>query len=110
MHCFHQVPGIPIPVGSCTYDVKILLDLVCAMCAEEGNCDDFLPDGQGCALPMKPGHYGGVTGGKDVVTLIIPEIPAIIRPFLTGTLLFEILGTTAAGAEDLCAKLTIELV
>ena len=60
-------------------------------------------------MPMKPGHYGGVNGGQDVVTIQIPAIPDIILGFLAGEMIAEIKGNARDGAEELCAKITVQL-
>ena len=59
---------------------------------------------------MNPGHYGGVNGGDDVITVKIPAIPDIILGFLAGEMIADIKGYAPDGAEEMCAKITVELV
>merc|ERR1719398_510298 len=41
-------------LGSCEYDVDELLGMV----AVTGICEDYIPEGQACNLPLGPGVYG----------------------------------------------------
>merc|ERR1711992_112697 len=110
--------SIPVPcleveghkVGSCEYNTEELVGAFCQLCEAVGNCEELLPDGQACALPAMPGHYGGVFGGDDFVYVDIPEIPDIILQFLNGTLKIHILGKDENGNEDLCADVTLDVV
>ena len=50
------------------------------------DCDKYLP-GNGCSLPMLPGHYGGEFHGDDAIVIELPQdlvIPDILKPFLDG--------------------------
>jgi hypothetical protein len=95
--------GLPVPIGSCKYDVQQLLDFL----AEDPNfdCDAYFP-GNGCSLPLLAGHYGGAFHGDDVIVVELPEdleIPAVLKPFLNGKIKIE-LHIDAEGAEIVCAK------
>jgi len=97
-------------VGSCEYTTEELVGAFCQLCEAVGNCEELLPDGQACALPAMPGHYGGVFGGDEFVYVDIPEIPDIILQFLNGTLRIHIFGYDENGNEDLCAIVHLDVV
>merc|ERR1712198_666995 len=98
------VPGLPISVGSCKYDANDLLALIPAE-----DCKTFAPAGQACALPLNPGFYGDKdpNGSKS---LVLPEIPAIIKPFLSGKIAVEAKAMLDDGTEYLCIQNTLEVV
>lgn len=98
------VPGLPISVGSCKYDANDLLALIPAE-----DCTKFAPAGQACALPLNPGFYGDKdpNGSKS---LVLPEIPAIIKPFLSGKIAVEAKAMLDDGTEYLCIQNTLEVV
>merc|ERR1712174_61276 len=98
------VPGLPISVGSCKYDANDLLALIPAE-----DCKAFAPAGQACALPHNPGFYGDKdpNGSKS---LVLPEIPAIIKPFLSGKIAVEAKAMLDDGTEYLCIQNTLEVV
>ena len=75
------------------------------------DCKKYLP-GNGCALPMLPGHYGGKFGGDDALHISLPHnltIPDALKHFLDGKVKIEAHVSNAAGSEIICAKTEIEL-
>jgi len=93
--------GLPVPIGSCKYDIQQLLDFL----AEDPDfdCDKYLP-GNGCSLPMLPGHYGGEFHGDDAIVIELPQdlvIPDILKPFLDGKIKIH-LSLEADGSEIVC--------
>ena len=74
------------------------------------DCDQFLP-GNGCKLPLLPGHYGGEWHGDDTIDIILPEdlnIPDILKPFLNGKIKIH-LSIAANGSEVVCAEATLHI-
>ena len=80
--------------------------------SEEGfPCDEYFP-GNGCHLPMPPGHYGGTPGGDDSIEIKLPEdldIPAILKPFLAGKLENHVSITDGSNVEIVCADAEIQI-
>ena len=75
-----KVPKAPIPVGSCTYEIQDLLKLLQNVIQDD--CFKYFP-GNGCKLPLMPGHYG--TGGP--LSIKLPKrikIPKILKYFING--------------------------
>jgi len=68
-HCHHN-----LHIFFSEYDVDELLEMV----AVTGICEDYIPEGQTCNLPLGPGVYGS---GEP---LVIPfqDVPDILIPFL----------------------------
>ena len=98
--------GLPVPIGSCKYDIQQLLDFL----AEDPDfdCDKYLP-GNGCSLPMLPGHYGGEFHGDDAIVIELPQdlvIPDILKPFLDGKIKIH-LSLEADGSEIVCVDTEI---
>ena len=93
-----QIPGFPIKVGSCTFDVQEVLDLI-----PKGMCDKFAPAGQPCTLPLAPGYYGDSdpNGSADVV---VPDVPAIIAPLLNGALNVKVKVVDPNGNDMVCLQ------
>ena len=103
------MPVIPIPVGSCTYQLQELFDLIKNIpLFGDIICNKYLP-GNGCDLPMLPGHYGGAAGGDDAITIDIPPIPDIIYGYLTGTFDITLEIYNEEWKELVCTKTTIEV-
>ena len=48
-------------------------------------CPDQFPEGQACALPLRPGVYGGIP-----TNYVNHDIPDIMDPFLKGTVAIEV--------------------
>jgi len=98
--------GLPVPIGSCKYDVQQLLDFL----AEDPDfdCNKYLP-GNGCSLPLLPGHYGGVFHGDDAIVIELPadlQIPDILKPFLNGKIKIH-LSLESGGSEAVCINTEI---
>ena len=91
-------------LGSCTYDVGgDLLPLL----EESGMCNDFLPEGQACSLPLNPGVYAG---GEPII-LTLPEIPDILIPILQPLKAMDAEATImkADGTAVACLGIRLEL-
>jgi len=88
-------------LGSCEYDVDELLGTV----AETGICEDYIPEGQACNLPLGPGVYG------SGVPLVIPfkDIPFIIEPFLKGVIKAEATFLTPSGDNFGCVWIRVAI-
>ncbi len=86
-------------VGSCTYTAARLLEFL----KEQNMCDQFLPDGQTCMLPLNPGTYQGI---NDIV---LEDIPPVLEPFLKGTVDATATVTDETGSEVMCLQLKLEL-
>ena len=72
------------------------------------DCDKYFP-GNGCSLPLLPGHYGGAFHGDDVIVIDLPQdlvIPDILKPFLNGKIKIN-LKITAEGTEVVCVDTEI---
>merc|ERR1712168_933443 len=93
-----KLPGVPIKVGSCTYEAQQLLDLV-----PDDLWAEFAPAGQAKTLPLNPGKYGDFDSSGSI-DLVIPDIPAIIVPLIKGdidvTVNFNINGENILCADD----------
>ena len=92
-----------ISLGSCTYDVDWLVNLF----AQTGDCEQFLPEGQTCSTPLKPGHYAG--GPAYVIEL--PKIPSVLVHILKPlkALKAELYGIKPNGSTISCLAATIEI-
>merc|ERR1711962_1036512 len=68
------IPGLPIHIGSCSYDAEDLLALI-----TPEDCKKFAPEGQACSLPLNPGFYGGKdpNGSK---AFVLPASPSSSSP------------------------------
>ena len=79
------------------------------MKAQEGGeeiCNGLMAEGQACALPLMPGKYAP---GTESVEITLPDIPAILEPFLKGQVLAQAIGTKPDGTEVACLEITLEL-
>ena len=75
------------------------------------DCNEYLP-GNGCDLPMLPGHYGGTHGGDDAIEIALPAdftIPDILKPFLSGKIKIHLSIADGGKSEIVCADTEIEL-
>jgi len=86
-------------LGSCEYDVDELLGMVSAT----GICEDYIPEGQACNLPLGPGVYGS---GEP---LVIPfnDVPDILAPFLKGVIRAEATFLTPSGDNFGCVWIRV---
>ncbi len=99
IHIF-QIDGTPL--GSCEYEAsKLLTDL-----EGTGYCDQLVPEGQACALPLNPGTYAP---GDSVIEITLPDIPPILIPFLGGDIDATVVIKLADGTEIICLHVLIEL-
>merc|ERR1711951_274162 len=98
------IPGLPIHIGSCSYDAEDLLALI-----TPEDCKKFAPEGQACSLPLNPGFYGDKdpNGSK---AFVLPSIPFIVKPFLSGDIKVTAKATNADGTEYLCMQNTVTVV
>ena len=72
------------------------------------DCNKYLP-GNGCSLPLLPGHYGGVFHGDDAIVIELPadlQIPDILKPFLNGKIKIH-LSLESGGSEAVCINTEI---
>lgn len=91
-------------LGSCEYELeKILYDLEAS-----GKCEEFLPAGQSCSLPLGPGVYAG---GDIPLEIELPEIPEILIPILSPlkALIGEVYGVLPDGTEIACLGATVDM-
>ena len=91
-------------LGSCEYELeKILYDLEAS-----GKCEEFLPEGQSCSLPLGPGVYAG---GDIPLEIELPEIPEILIPILSPlkALIGEVYGVLPDGTEIACLGATVDM-
>merc|ERR1712111_204419 len=102
------IPCLPINenlnLGSCEYELeKILYDLEAS-----GKCEEFLPAGQSCSLPLAPGVYAG---GDIPLEIELPEIPEILIPILSPlkALIGEVYGVLPDGTEIACLGATVDM-
>ena len=90
-------------VGSCEYDLQYLLNK--AKKIDGGKCcrSPFMPEGQGCNLPIKPGTYGSKDKSQDI-TITFPKIPSIVEPFLSGPVRVRVEAISQSGQYVMCLK------
>lgn len=106
--CF-PLPFIPIPVGSCTYQIQDLFDIIKNIPIEGTNiCKDYFP-GNGCQLPMLPGHYGMQPENEP---LLLPtfNLPEFILHYLIGTWEVKVEVYDENLKELLCVKTMLKLI
>ena len=69
-----------------------------------GVCNDFMPEGQDCQLPLNPGSYR-----PEAYEMTFPNIPDLIKPLLKGKLDTKIFVVMPDGTESACVQFRIEL-
>ena len=108
IHTLQQIPRVPVPIGSCKYDLQQLLGFLEA--DPNFDCNEYLP-GNGCNLPLLPGHYGGPEGSEGIVIELPADfaIPSIIKPVLSGTIKVELNMKDSGNNDMVCAKLEIDV-
>merc|ERR1711944_397892 len=76
--------------------------------AASGACEQFLPEGQECSLPLNPGIYAG---GDEPLVLTLPAIPDILIPILQPlkALVGEVYGVLPDGTEIACLGATVDM-
>ena len=65
-----------------------------------------MAEGQDCNLPFMPGQYAA---GTDKIEILLPEIPAVLQPFLKGTINAQVTGKKADGTPVACLEVNLEL-
>ena len=94
-------------IGSCSYDIQHLLDELKGAAGGEEICTGLMAEGQDCNLPFMAGQYAA---GTDVIEILLPEIPAVLQPFLKGTINVQVTGRKADGTENgSCLEVNLEL-
>jgi len=94
------VPGLPIKLGSCSFDGQEILDLL-----PKEWCDKYAKSG--CKLPLKPGFYGD-SNPKGFAAVTIPDIPSILVPILSGDLTVKA-QVVQDGTEVICVQNTVHI-
>ena len=93
-------------IGSCSYDIQHLLEELKGAVGGEEICQGLMAEGQDCNLPSMPGQYAA---GTDVIEILLPEIPAVLQPFLKGTINAQVTGKKADGTPVACLEVNLEL-
>ena len=93
-------------IGSCRYDIQHLLEVLKGAAGGEEICQGLMAEGQDCNLPFMPGQYAA---GTDVIEILLPEIPAVLQPFLKGTINAQVTGKKADGTPVACLEVNLEL-
>ena len=95
---------MPVPIGSCEYDAETLLGLLPPeMCQAP-----FFPAGQSCALPLNAGPYGDQDPNGSM-TVDLPDVPLILRPFINGNIDIKAQVKDAGGAQLICLQGTLDI-
>ena len=69
------------------------------------NCDIFMPEGQPCEFPFRPGSYF-----KGTYDFTVPELPDIWNPdIFKGNFFWKFFGLKPDGTKFFCVSLTYEL-
>ena len=71
-------------------------------------CEDYLP-GNGCSLPMVPGHYG-MNPDEEPFKIPIPNIPEFILRYLLGTWELKVEVYNQNLKEIMCVTTTLEYI
>merc|ERR1712142_451375 len=98
------IPGVPVKIGSCSYDAQTLLDFVPA-----DLCSQFAPEGEDCKLPLMAGKYGDQDPNGAAVIDITDDIPALIKTIINGDIKIEAKASDASGTEILCIENTVSI-
>jgi len=77
-----ELDDFPISVGSCNYTGEELLKVLEHPIFKDIDCEKYLPKGQKCALPFKPGFYGVKDKSVFEIQAKIPKIPDVLKPFI----------------------------
>ena len=73
---------------------------------ELGGCpDDYLPEGQTCALPMIPGTYGG----EPALEIVLPEIDSTIGGLLSNGKFYGQIKFTVDGSTFACVWVRVQV-
>ena len=73
-----------------------------------GKCEEFLPKGQSCSLPLAPGIYARADNP------LIVELPKILQIIVTilsplKALVFEVYGILPNGTEFACIEAIVDM-
>ena len=99
---------MPLKIGSCKYDIQQLMDLQAQ--DPKFDCEKYYP-GNGCSLPILPGHYGAEFHGDDAIPIKIPEdlvVPDKFKSLLEGKYNIHY-SVSAYGSEIVCTDTEIEI-
>ena len=55
---------------------------------------------------LQPSQYAA---GTDKIEILLPEIPAVLQPFLKGTINAQVTGKKADGTPVACLEVNLEL-
>merc|ERR1719378_220856 len=88
-----------LTIGSCNYDGDELLTS-----GADFLCSTYVPEGQACSLPLRPGVYGS---SNPLTVGPINSIPDILLPFLKGTIRAEGTMTDSVGKTIACAWIRV---
>ena len=92
-------------IGSCSYEIQHLLDTLKGAENGEEICTALMAEGQACDLPLMPGTYAP----GNAITIELPEIPAILEPFLKGTVQASVTNKKPDGSAVSCLEVMVEL-
>ena len=104
--CFIRFQIGNLNIGSCSYDIQHLLEVLKGAAGGEEICKGLMAEGQDCNLPFMAGQYAA---GTDVIEILLPEIPAVLQPFLKGTINAKVTGKKADGTPVACLEVNLEL-
>ena len=65
-----------------------------------------MAEGQACDLPLKPATYAP---GDEAITIELPDIPAILEPFLKGTIQAQVTNKKPDGTPVSCLEVMVEI-
>ena len=68
----------------------------------------YVPEGQAKALPLNPGAYGDQEPNGSIA-VVLPEIPAIIQPFIDGKVKVKAHVMDADGGNEACLEATLNI-
>lgn len=98
-----ELDDFPISVGSCNYTGEELLKVLEHPIFKDIDCEKYLPKGQKCALPFKPGFYGVKDKSVFEIQAKIPKIPAVLKPFI-GDIDVEVTARHPKTDKEMCCK------
>ena len=68
----------------------------------------YVPEGQEKSLPLNPGAYGDQEPNGSIA-VVLPEIPAIIQPFIDGKVKVKAHVMDADGNNEACLEATLNI-
>ena len=69
-------------------------------------CNGLMAEGQDCNLPFMAGDYAA---GSEKIDIVLPEIPAVLEPFLKGNIQAQAIGKKPDGTPVACLEVMLEL-